>query len=428
MPDKKPNPDDDHHVPTVAINNVPITSSIPLTTEEPVRRPWLKTELEELNNEAETYPEDANIADEDDDTSNTSGTADSDEDSLTGQNKIKNIIAAEEEDDDASAGEQIIESPKQPQEDEFKGGDIMAYLSREMSEYQEKQDDMTNEYERKVRQAETEDELLQASDPDLLRRTESNRHIPYEEAVQPPKRSSTIHGQSDSTQRELLVFSDNPTVIEEPTKLSVVQYYGAGKSGVLPVAYRSKRKPRSYLVACDFSKESLYAIEWTMGTMMRDGDELHVATVANRDDNPDVVKATGLDPMGELHATSDALTTEAKKLLGQMMLFNIKLVTHAMIGRVKDVLKSLTREHNYTMLVCGSRGRGSVRTYVGIMSVWDISANTVLYRLLMGSVSTYLVHKSPVPVAVIRRQKKKKRVKHQTVEAHSLSESKLTAM
>ncbi|KAL9545172.1 hypothetical protein MBANPS3_007262 [Mucor bainieri] len=57
------------------------------------------------------------------------------------------------------------------------------------------------------------------------------------------------------------------------------------------------------------------------------------------------------------------------------------------------------------MLVCGSRGRGSVRT------------------LLMGSVSTYLVHKSPVPVAVIRRQKKKKRVKHQTVEAHSLSES-----
>lgn len=301
MPDK-PQPGNNQHVPTVAINNVPITSSIPLTTEEPVRRPWLKTELEELNNEAETYPEDANIADEDDDTSNASDTADSDEDSITGQNKIKNIIAAEKEDEDASAGEEIVEEPKQiqQQEDDFKAGDIMAYLSREMSEYQEKQDDMTNEYERKVRQAETEDDLLQASDPDLLRRTESNRHIPYEEVAPPPKRSNTIHGQSDQTQRDLLVFSDNPTVIEEPTKLSVVQYYGAGKSGVLPAAYRSKRKPRSYLVACDFSKESLYAIEWTMGTMMRDGDELHVATVANRDDNPDVVKATGLDPMGEV--------------------------------------------------------------------------------------------------------------------------------
>ncbi|KAI8637697.1 hypothetical protein BD408DRAFT_424158 [Parasitella parasitica] len=396
-------PKSDKHVPTVAINNVPITSAIPLTTEEPVRRPWLKTELQELNNEAEEYPEDANIADEDDDTSNASDTADSDEDSITGQNKIKNIIAANDKDE--SDGEEIVEEQSSPRKEEFKGGDIMAYLSREMSDYQAKQDSMTNEYERKVRQAETEDDLLQASDPDLLRRTESNRHIPYEGTIQPPKRSNTLHSQSDQIQKDLLVFSDNPTVIEESTKLRVVQYYGAGKGGIMPAEFRSKRRPKSYLVACDFSKESLYAIEWTMGTMMRDGDELHVATVANRDDNPDVVKATGLDPKGELHATSDALITEAKKLLGQMMLFNIKLVTHAMIGRVKDVLKSLTREHDYTMLVCGSRGRGSVRT------------------LLMGSISTYLIHKSPIPVAVIRRQKKKKRVKHQVVEAHSLSES-----
>jgi hypothetical protein len=43
----------------------------------------------------------------------------------------------------------------------------------------------------------------------------------------------------------------------------------------------------------------------------------------------------------------------------------------------------------------------------------------------MGSVSTYLVHKSPVPVAVIRRQKKKKRVQHEPLQAHSLTEGKL---
>jgi hypothetical protein len=53
-------------------------------------------------------------------------------------------------------------------------------------------------------------------------------------------------------------------------------------------------------VACDFSKESLYALEWTMGTMMRDGDELHVSTVINREDNPEAVKATGLDQKGEV--------------------------------------------------------------------------------------------------------------------------------
>lgn len=43
----------------------------------------------------------------------------------------------------------------------------------------------------------------------------------------------------------------------------------------------------------------------------------------------------------------------------------------------------------------------------------------------MGSVSTYLVHKSPVPVAVIRRQKKKKRARHELVAAHPLSEGKI---
>ena len=71
-----------------------------------------------------------------------------------------------------------------------------------------------------------------------------------------------------------------------------------------------------------------------------------------------------------------------------------------------------------------------MRTYVDMDAKQRMTmANVgVAYRLLMGSVSTYLVHKSPVPVAVIRRQKKKKRVKHQTVEAHSLSESKLAVV
>jgi hypothetical protein len=275
-------------VPAVAINNVPLTAPIPLTTEEPVRRPWLKTELEDMNNDTEKHEEDANIADEDDD--DTDESSESDEDSLTGQNKIKNI---ESQDDEEEEHEEFVES-------KYKGSDIMAFLSREMSDYQERQDDETAAYERQVALAQTEEDLMEA-DPELLRRTESNRHIPYNEQTPTrTKRSNTIHGQSDMIQRDLLVFSDNPTVIEEATKLSVIQYYGAGKSGIMPAAYRSKRKTKAYLVACDFSKESLYAIEWTMGTMMRDGDELHLATVANRDDNPDVVKATGLDQKGEV--------------------------------------------------------------------------------------------------------------------------------
>jgi hypothetical protein len=273
-------------VPTVAINNVPLDAPIPLTTEEPVRRPWLKTELQDINND----PDNLSDKDEDDEDDEDDELTGSDEDSLTGQNKIKNIDKEENEEET-----EVFKEPHQ----EYESYDQMACLSREVTDYQEKLDDETAAYERQVAESRTEEDLMEA-DPELLRRTESNRHIPYDEQVTRPRRSNTIHGQSDTIHRNLLVFSDNPTVIEEATKLSVIQYYGAGKSGIMPEAYRSKRKTKAYLVACDFSKESLYAIEWTMGTMMRDGDELHLATVANRDDNPDVVKATGLDQKGEV--------------------------------------------------------------------------------------------------------------------------------
>lgn len=38
---------------------------------------------------------------------------------------------------------------------------------------------------------------------------------------------------------------------------------------------------------------------------------------------------------------SNALTTQAKSLLDKMLLFNIKLVTHAIVGRIKDRLNGL---------------------------------------------------------------------------------------
>jgi hypothetical protein len=74
----------------------------------------------------------------------------------------------------------------------------------------------------------------------------------------------------------------------------VINHYGAGPEGTLTEDLKPTRKSRSYLVACDFSDESYHAIEWTMGTMMRDGDKLYVATAVNREDNPEAVKEAGL--------------------------------------------------------------------------------------------------------------------------------------
>lgn len=58
---------------------------------------------------------------------------------------------------------------------------------------------------------------------------------------------------------------------------------------------------------------------------------------------------------------------------------------------------------------------------------WKITGkqnNSCSFRLFMGSVSTYLVHKSPVPVTVIKPQKKKKATEKKKVKAAPLSESK----
>lgn len=44
-------------------------------------------------------------------------------------------------------------------------------------------------------------------------------------------------------------------------------------------------------------------------------------------------------------------------------------------------------------------------------------------RMIMGSVSTFLVHNSPVPVSVVRPQKKEKKSKAKKVSAHKLSQS-----
>lgn len=136
------------------------------------------------------------------------------------------------------------------------------------------------------------------TDDELMRITEANRFI----ALDPKpntnnnsmSRNKSLRSQSISTRRALLVFSENPTVTKKSDRIIVHNHYGAGPKGSLENDLKPKRRSRSYLVACDFSEESFHAIEWTMGTMMRDGDKLYVATAVNREDNPELVKEAGL--------------------------------------------------------------------------------------------------------------------------------------
>ncbi|KAG6877747.1 hypothetical protein C0993_004250 [Termitomyces sp. T159_Od127] len=50
-----------------------------------------------------------------------------------------------------------------------------------------------------------------------------------------------------------------------------------------PVAKLANRKKRRYIVASDLSEESRYAVEWAIGTVLRDGDSLLIVTVNEND-------------------------------------------------------------------------------------------------------------------------------------------------
>jgi hypothetical protein len=45
----------------------------------------------------------------------------------------------------------------------------------------------------------------------------------------------------------------------------------------------------------------------------------------------------------KLKKASDVVTEEAKKIMSQMLLFDVDLFTYAICGRVKDVLSNLVR-------------------------------------------------------------------------------------
>ncbi|CAM0139174.1 unnamed protein product [Umbelopsis sp. WA50703] len=190
-------------------------------------------------------------------------------------------------------------------------------------------------------------------DPQLIEFTEKNRRVALEEfAERPPIRSA-----KSVRKRKCLVFQDPPIVVTQPQRITVTMYYGvlppdwdAGISSPTPSIdspsvpmprIKPPGKSRRYLVACDFSEESFFAIEWTMGTLMRDGDEIHLVTVVNREDNPELVEAAGMTLSKELDRASRALTAKTRAILNQMLLYDIKVVTYALSGKVKFELAQL---------------------------------------------------------------------------------------
>lgn len=200
------------------------------------------------------------------------------------------------------------------------------------------------------------------------------------------------------------------------------------------LAEEGQKRQRMYLVATDLSSESEYALEWTIGTVLRDGDTLFAVYAVDEEQastdgaveighgaesvrdtaaivrglptwNPPQQQAPaspGPSPLGDRSASrnpnsSTPAEQERRRLAESITARCISLLrkTTLQIRCVVEVFHCKSPRHMIcevidfltpTLVVIGSRGRSNVK------------------GVLLGSFSNYLVTKSSVPVMVARKK------------------------
>lgn len=157
---------------------------------------------------------------------------------------------------------------------------------------------------------------------------------------------------------------------------------------------KESKRPKRYIVASDGSAESSYAIEWTIGTVLRDGDEMLVVSVMETDAKLDATdpkhedKATRQEHQRIRQSMAVILARRALAVLQRTRL-SVKVVCQALHARhSRHFLLEMVDFYEPTMCVVGSRGLNSLK------------------GVLLGSFSNYCVQKSPVPVMVVRKRLK----------------------
>ncbi|QIW99478.1 hypothetical protein AMS68_004996 [Peltaster fructicola] len=196
------------------------------------------------------------------------------------------------------------------------------------------------------------------------------------------------------------------------------------------------KRQRMYLVSTDLSPESEYALEWTIGTVLRDGDTLFGVYAAGEDSaasgeggveigqgadsvkdtasivsglatntvppspGPSPLSRVGADTRSRSQGVYGVAEAERRRAVESITDLCIRLLrkTTLQVRVVVEVFHCKSPRHmitelidylSPTLVVIGSRGRSAVK------------------GVLLGSFSNYLVTKSSVPVMVARKKLRK---------------------
>ncbi|KAI0074010.1 adenine nucleotide alpha hydrolases-like protein, partial [Panus rudis PR-1116 ss-1] len=157
----------------------------------------------------------------------------------------------------------------------------------------------------------------------------------------------------------------------------------------------SGRRPKRYVLASDLSEESRYALEWGIGTVLRDGDEMLIVTVVENEAKVDPLipnptdRTSKLRNQQERQALAYILVRQATSLLQRTRL-HVTIACQAWHAKnSRHMLLDIVDYFEPTMLIVGSRGLGNLK------------------GILLGSTSHYLIQKCSVPVMVARRRLKR---------------------
>ncbi|MGB9826627.1 MAG: universal stress protein [Desulfofundulus sp.] len=134
------------------------------------------------------------------------------------------------------------------------------------------------------------------------------------------------------------------------------------------------------LVAYDGSPYSKRALSAGIELARGSGSELHAAAVVNLPDYAGTV------------AEVDDMVTRAREFFEKKMADavsraaakNVKLTTHLIFGHVGETLVRFARENNFDLIVVGTHGWSTIK------------------KLVMGSVSSYVIHHATCDVLVAK--------------------------
>ncbi|KAJ5084051.1 hypothetical protein NUU61_008630 [Penicillium alfredii] len=201
----------------------------------------------------------------------------------------------------------------------------------------------------------------------------------------------------------------------------------------------SRRRRRKYLIATDLSEESVYALEWTIGTVLRDGDTMFAICAVHEDSNissvqvgegakaiqdatavvgtqtkeatlnsaqpsrnllgrlgPGTASKSGsvdarASPMAEAERVRavEAVSNTCVKLLRKTLL-QVRIAVEVIhCKNPKLMITEAIDELEPTLVIVGARGQSALK------------------GVLLGSFSNYLLSNSSVPVMVARRKLKR---------------------